>query len=93
MTNYILYISSRLLTSHKKSEELDRVFDYISVNRKLNYLEKGSHSDIPYIMNQRERFVTCHKREHVTTVKHIGKYFGETRRKSTKLRPDKKKIL
>ena len=44
--------SSKLLSRHSDSEPFDKSFDYRSVIGKLNYLEKGSQSDIAYITHQ-----------------------------------------
>jgi hypothetical protein len=41
--------SSKLLSRHTKSVDFDGSFNYHSVIGKLNYLEKGSQSDIAYI--------------------------------------------
>jgi len=56
--------SSKLLSRHSKSEDFDNSFNYRSVIGKLNYLEKGTRSDIAYITHQCARFTTCPKKEH-----------------------------
>eukprot|EP00980_Cylindrotheca_fusiformis_P021431 scaffold8293_cov68-Cylindrotheca_fusiformis.AAC.1 len=56
--------SSKLLSRHTDSPDFDHSFNYRSVIGKLNYLEKGSRSDIAYITHQCARFSTCPKKEH-----------------------------
>ena len=55
---------SKLLSRHSDSEDFDNSFNYRSVIGKLNYLEKGSRSDIAYIVHQCARFSSCPKKEH-----------------------------
>ena len=50
VTKQIPALRSRLLTGHKYLEEFDRLFYYISVIGRLNYLEKCSRSDLSYIV-------------------------------------------
>jgi hypothetical protein len=66
--------SSKLLSRHKNSPNFNGVFDYRSVIGKLNYLEKGSRSNIAYIT-------------HGEAVKWLGRYLKGTRDKGTILRP------
>ena len=42
--------------------------------KKLNYLERGSQSNISYITHQCARFSICQKKEHGETIKWFGRY-------------------
>jgi hypothetical protein len=81
--------ASRLLSRHSKSDPFDESFNYRSVVGKLNYLEKGSRSDIAYITHQCARFSTCPKKEHAAAIRWLARYLKETRDKGTILRPQK----
>jgi hypothetical protein len=56
--------STTLLSRHTESDDFDNSFNYRSVIGKLNYLERGTRSDISYITHQCARFSTCPKVEH-----------------------------
>ena len=71
-------MSSTLLSRHTNSEDFDRSFNYRSVLGKLNYLEKGSCSDIAYITHQCARFMMCPKREHGKAIAWLGRYLKGT---------------
>ena len=81
--------SSKLLSRHSDSADFDGSFNYRSVIGKLNYLEKGSRSDIAYITHQCARFSSCPKKEHGEAVKWLDRYLKGTRDKGTILRPQK----
>jgi len=85
--------SSKLLSRHSNSKDFDGPFNYRSIIGKLNYLEKGSRSDIAYITHQCARFSSCPKEEHGRFVKWLGRYLKGTRNKGTILRPNKSKGL
>jgi hypothetical protein len=85
--------SSRLLSRHTGSEDFDASFNYRSVIGKLNYLEKGSRSDIAYATHQCARFSSCPKKEHGAAVRWLARYLKGTRDKGTILRADKEKGL
>ena len=80
--------SSRLLSRHTDSEDFDKSFNYRSVIGKLNYLEKGSRSDIAYITHQCARFSIDPKKEHGDAIRWLARYLKATRDKGTILRPD-----
>jgi len=61
--------SSKILMRHTESQDFDKSFNYRSVIGKLNYLEKGSRSDIAYITHQCARFAISPKREHGEAIK------------------------
>lgn len=85
--------SSRLLSRHSKSPDFDKSFNYRSIIGKLGYLEKGSRSDIAYIVHQLARFSTCPKKEHGDAVRWLGRYLKGTRDMGTIYRPDKTRGL
>lgn len=84
---------SKILRKHAASEDFDGSFDYRSVIRKLNYLEKGSRSDIAYITHQCARFSINPKREHGNAVRWLGRYLKKTADKGTILKPSPTKGL
>jgi transposase InsO family protein len=79
--------SSKILSRHSSSEPFDNSFNYKSVIGKLNYLEKGSRSDIAYITHQCARFTQDPKMEHGQALRWLGRYLRSTRDKGTILRP------
>ena len=85
--------SSRILGSHSDSEDFDKSFNYRSVIGKLNYLERGSRSDIAYITHQCARFTTCPKKEHGNAIRWLGRYLLHTRDKGLILKPDRSKTF
>lgn len=85
--------SSRILGSHSNSEDFDKNFNYRSVIGKLNYLERGSRSDIAYITHQCARFTSCPKKEHGNAIRWLGRYLLNTRDKGLILKPDKSKTF
>ena len=60
---------------------------------KLNYLEKGSRSDIAYIVHQCARFSSCPKKEHGEAIRWLGRDLKGTKDKGTILRPNRDKSL
>ena len=93
VTKQIPDLSLRILTRHTKLEYFDRVFNYRSIVGNLNYLEKGVHSNISYIVHQCEIFFTCPKREHGAYVKNIVSYLIGISINCTILRLCKEKLL
>lgn len=85
--------SSKLLSRHSDSEPFDESFHYRSVIGKLNYLERGSRSDISYIVHQCARFSSDPKVEHGEALRWLGRYLKGTRDKGTILKPVKGKGL
>ncbi len=85
--------SSRILKRHSDSEDFDGAFNYRSVIGKLNYLERGSRSDIAYIVHQCARFTANPKKEHAEALRWLGRYLKGTRDKGTILKPVKGKEL
>jgi len=85
--------SSRTLKQHSDSKPFDDSFNYKSVIGKLNYLEKGSKSDVAHITHQCARFSTCPKKEHGEATHWLGRHLRQTQDKGTILQPDKGKCL
>ena len=85
--------SSKILMKHANSTPFDKSFHYRSVIGKLNYLERGSRSDISYIVHQCARFSTCPKKEHGEAIRWLGRYLLKTRNKGTILKPNMDKDL
>ena len=85
--------SSKILRRHTDSEAFDGSFNYRSVIGKLNYLEKGSRSDISYIVHQCARFTTDPKREHAQALRWLGRYLKAMRNRGTILKPAKDKDM
>jgi hypothetical protein len=85
--------SSKILRRHTDSEPFDGSFNYRSVIGKLNYLEKGSRSDISYIVHQCARFSTDPKTEHAQALRWLGRYLKATRHRGTILKPAKGKDM
>lgn len=84
---------SKLLKRHMDSPDFDGSFDYRSVIGKLNYLERGTRSDIAYIVHQCARFTANPKVEHADALKWLGRYLLGTKDKGTILRPNGKHQL
>ena len=78
---------------HQDSENFDKSFDYRSIIGKLNYLERGSRSDISYAVHQCARFTSDPKKEHGNAVRWLGRYLRQTKDKGTILKPDPSKDL
>ena len=85
--------SSYILKRHIDSEPFDNDFHYRSVIGMLNYLEKGSRSDIAYATHQCARFVDNPKVEHGKAVRWLVKYLLGTRDKGMTFKPDLTKGL
>ena len=81
--------SSQILFSHLESPPFDNSFHYRSVIGKLNYLERGTRSDIAYITHQCARFTTNPRKEHGDALRWLGRYLKGTRDKGTILNPVK----
>ena len=80
--------SSKLLLQHSSSPDFDGSFGYCTVIGCLNYLDKGSRSNIAYITHQLARFSSCPKKEHSEAIRWVAKYLKGTRDKGTILNPN-----
>ena len=85
--------ASRILKRHSDSPPFQKDFHYRSVIGMLNYLEKGSRSDIAYATHQCVRFVEDPKVEHGDAVRWIARYLKGTRDKGMTFDPDIRKGL
>jgi hypothetical protein len=85
--------SSRILHRHSESEDFDNSFNYRSVVGMLNYLDKGSRSDIAYATHQCARFVDKPKRQHADALRWLVRYLKGTRDKGMQYKPDISKGL
>jgi hypothetical protein len=85
--------ASRILHRHSNSPSFDNSFDYRSVIGMLNYLDKGSRSDIAYITHQCARFVSDPKEEHANALRWLARYLKATRDKGMIYNPDLSKGL
>ena len=65
---------SKILHSHKQSENFDKIFHYRPVVGKLNYLEKCCRPDISYATHQCARFSVNPKMQHAKSLCHLGIY-------------------
>ena len=61
--------SSCILQRHATSQVFDKSFDHRSVIGKMNYLERGSRSDISYAVYQCARFSLSPKQQYGEAVK------------------------
>ena len=61
-----------LLSKHSTSHPHNDSFNYRSVIGKLNYLERGTRSDISFITHQCARFTTGPKVEHAKALRWLG---------------------
>lgn len=85
--------SSKILGRHDDSDDFDGHFNYRSVIGKLNYLERGSRSDISYIVHQCARFTSRPKKEHGEALKWLGRYLKGTKNKGTVIHVQEEKDL
>ena len=81
-------LSSKLLTRNANGEDFDGSFHYRSIIGKLNYLEKGTRSDISYITHQLARFTENPKDNHAKAVRWLARYLKATRDKGLIIKPD-----
>jgi hypothetical protein len=68
--------SLEILNAGLNMKEFDESFNYRSIIGKLNYLQRGTRSDISYIVHQYARFSTsCPKEQHAkATIRWLGRY-------------------
>ena len=92
-TKSIPAMTSRILTRDPDGEDFDKSFHYRSVIGKLNYLERGTRSDISYITHQCARFVEHPKESHAKAVRWLGRYLRATKGKGLILKPDSSRDL
>jgi hypothetical protein len=85
--------SSKLLTRDLNGPDFDSSFHYRSVIGQLNYLEKGTRSNISYIVHQCARFVQKPKESHAKALGWLARYLHATKDKGLILKPDNHKDL
>ena len=85
--------SSSILTRGDEDKPFDQSFHYRSIIGKLNYLEKGTRSDISYITHQCARFTEAPKERHAAAIRWLARYLKGTKNKGFIMRPDTKKGL
>jgi hypothetical protein len=86
-------MSSKILSRDKDGLPFDNSFHYRSIIGKLNYLEKGTRSDISYITHQCARFTESPKDSHAKAIRWLARYLKATRNKGLIIRPSKNKDL
>ena len=92
-TKEIPAMTSKILTRDQNGEDFDKSFHYRSIIGKLNYLERGTRSDISYITHQCARFVENPKESHAKAVRWLGRYLRSTKDKGLILKPDSSRDL
>ena len=85
--------TSQILHRGEGTKPFDNSFHYRSVIGKLNYLEKGTRSDISYITHQCARFTESPKEIHAKAIRWVARYLKGTRNKGLILKPDRQKGL
>ena len=79
---------SKILTRGVDENEFDKSFHYRSIIGKLNYLEKGTRSDISYITHQCARYTENPKTSHAKAIRWLARYLKGTRNKGFEMKPD-----
>ena len=92
-TKSIPCMVSKVLNSGQNDEPFDNSFHYRSIIGKLNYLEKGTRSDISYIKYQCARFTSNQKSNHAKAIHWIARYLKGTRKKGFVMKRDPTKGL
>ena len=72
---------SQILTAGLNMKNFDESFNYRSIIGKLNYLERGTRSDISYIVHQCARFTANPKEQHAQAIRWLGRYLTATKNK------------
>ena len=80
--------SSAILKANAAGKPFDNSFHYRSIIGKLNYLEKGSRSDISYITHQCARYTEQPMDNHARAIRWLAKYLKGTRDKGFTMTPD-----
>ena len=82
-----------LLYRNSTSQPHDDSFNYQSVIGKLNYLERGTRTEILFITHQCARFTMDPKVEHAKALLWLGRYMKGTQDKGLILRPSNTREL
>jgi len=83
--------SSEILKAGTHSKPFDQSFHYRSLIGKLNYLEKGTRSDISYITHQCARYTENPIEIHAKAIRWLARYLKGTRDEGFYMKPDLKK--
>jgi len=86
-------MTSKILDRGIDDEPFDNSFHYRSIIGKLNYLEKGSRSDISYITHQCARFTSDPKMKHAKAIRWIARYLSGTKDKGFIMTPNTSKSI
>jgi hypothetical protein len=86
-------MSSKILGRDSDGLPFDKSFHYRSVIGKLNYLEKGTRSDISYIMHHCAHFTEDPKDSHAKAIRWLARYLKKTRNKGLVINLNKSKDL
>ena len=73
-------MTSKITHRDPNGEPFDKSFHYRSVIGKLNYLEKGTRSDISYITHQCARFTESPKNSHTKALQWLARYLKGTKK-------------
>jgi hypothetical protein len=84
---------TKILHCNSTSPVFDNQFNYCSVIRKLNFLEKCTCPDISYAVHQCARFSADPRKPHGEAIIHIAKYLQTWRNEGRILVPDPQKSL
>ena len=79
--------SSEILNAGLNTKDFDGSFNYRSIIGKLNYLERGTRSDIAYIVHQCARFTASPKEQHAKAIRWLGQYLKATKDKWLQIKP------
>jgi len=85
--------SSQILTAGLDTKRFDESFNYRSIIGKLNYLERGTRSDISYIVHQCARFTANPKEQHAQAIRWLGRYLKATKNKGLRIKPQRGRLL
>ena len=81
----------KIITKGICEKEFNKSFHCRSIIGKLNYLEKGSRSDISYITHQCARYTERPKANHVKAIRWLARYLKGTRNQGFEMKPDLEK--
>ena len=84
-------MTSKILNKDQNGKAFDKSLYYRSVIGKLNYLEKGTRSDISYITHQCARFCEDPKESHAKAIRWLVRYLKGTKDKGLVFSPNKNK--
>jgi hypothetical protein len=83
--------SSTILRRDLNGEPFNEKWDYRSVIRKLNFLEKSTRPEIAYAVHQCARFSSNPKKSHANAIKYLCRYLAATKTKGLILQADPSK--